>query len=51
VFLKYMVSSKTQPNNHPIYSVDTEFGSSIFYNNLSFEEGEPTTVMAIKDKI
>jgi hypothetical protein len=36
VFLKYMVSSKTQPNNHPIYSVDTEVGSSIFYNDLSF---------------
>jgi hypothetical protein len=38
VLLKYMVSSKTQPNNHPIYSVDTEVGSSIFYNDLSFEE-------------
>jgi hypothetical protein len=50
VLLKYMVSRKTQPNNHPIYSVDTEVGSSIFYNNLSFEEWEPTTVMAIKDK-
>jgi hypothetical protein len=39
VLLKYMVSRKTQPNNHPIYSVDTEVGSSIFYNDLSFEEG------------
>ena len=45
-----MVSSKTQPNNDPIYSIDTEVGSSIFYNNLIFEEGEPTTFMAIKDK-
>jgi hypothetical protein len=51
VLLKYMVSRKTQPNNHPIYSVDNEVCSSIFYNNLSFEEGEPTTVMAIKEKI
>jgi hypothetical protein len=50
VFLKYMVSRKTQPNNHPIYSVDTEVGSSIFYNNLSFEEGKPTIVMHVKDK-
>jgi hypothetical protein len=50
VFLKYMVSRKTQPNNHPIYSVDTEIGSSIFYNDLSFEEGEPTTVMTVEDK-
>jgi ribonuclease HI len=50
VLLRYMVSIKTQPNNHPIYYVDTEVGSSIFYNNLIFEEGNPTTVMAIKDK-
>ena len=51
VFLRYMLSRKTQPNNHPIYSMDTKVGSSIFYNNLSFKEGEPMTVMAIKDKI
>jgi hypothetical protein len=50
VFLKYMVSSKAQPNNHHIYSIDTEVGSSIFYNNLSFEEGKPTIVMDVKDK-
>jgi hypothetical protein len=30
VLLKYMVRSKTQPNNHPIYSIETEVGSSIF---------------------
>jgi hypothetical protein len=51
VFLKYMVSRKTQPNNHPIYSVNTKVGSSIFYNYLSFEEGEPTTVMIVEDKV
>ena len=51
VFLKYMVSRKTQPNNHPIYSVDNEVCFSIFYNNLNFEEREPTTVMVIKEKI
>jgi hypothetical protein len=45
-----MVSRKTQPNNHPIYSVDTKVGSSIFYNNLSFEEGESIIIMDIKDK-
>jgi hypothetical protein len=50
VFIKYMVSRKTQPNNHPTYSVDTEVGSSIFYNDLSFEEEEPKTVMTIKEK-
>jgi hypothetical protein len=36
VFLKYMVSRKPQPNNHHIYSVNIEIGSSIFYNDLSF---------------
>jgi hypothetical protein len=50
VLLKYMVSSKTQLNNHPIYYVDTEVGSSIFYNELSFEEEELTTVRDIKYK-
>jgi hypothetical protein len=50
VLLKYMVSSKTQPNNHHIYSVETEVGSSIFYNDLRFEEGKPTTIMVVEDK-
>jgi hypothetical protein len=38
-----MVRSKTQPNNHLIYSIDTKVGSCILYNYLSFEEEEPTT--------
>jgi hypothetical protein len=35
VLIKYMVSNKVQPNNHPIYSVETKIGSSIFFNDLS----------------
>jgi hypothetical protein len=50
VFLKYMVSNKSQPNNHPIYSVETELGSSIFFNDLCFEEKEPEIDMAFKDR-
>jgi hypothetical protein len=50
VFLKYMDSNKAQPNNHPIYSMETEIGSSIFFNDSSFEEEVPKTDMAIKDK-
>jgi hypothetical protein len=50
VFLKYMVSRKTQPNKHPIYYVDTEIGSSIFYNDLSFKEEESAAIMTIEDK-
>jgi hypothetical protein len=37
VLLKYMVSSKRKMNNHPIYYIDTEVGSSIFYNDMYFE--------------
>jgi hypothetical protein len=50
VLLKYMVSSKMQPNNHPIYSIDMEVGSSIFYNDLSFEEEESTTIMTVNEE-
>jgi ribonuclease HI len=50
VLLKYMVSNKSQPNNHPIYSVETEIGSSIFFNDLSFEEEVPKIDMTIKEK-
>jgi hypothetical protein len=45
-----MVSNKAQPNNHPIYSVETEIGSSIFFNDLSFEDKVPDTDMTAKDK-
>jgi hypothetical protein len=37
-FLKYMVNNKSELSNHPIYSVETELGSSIFFNDLCFEE-------------
>nr|QHR87731.1 hypothetical protein Q903MT_gene1743 [Picea sitchensis] len=50
VLLKYMVSNKAQPNNHPIYSVETEMGSSIFFNDLCFEEKGPEIDMAAKDQ-
>jgi hypothetical protein len=50
VFLKYMVSNKAQPNNHPIYYVETALGSSIFFNDFCFEEKGPEIDMAAKDK-
>ena len=31
--LKYMVSSKECPENHPIYVVDTDMGFAIFFNS------------------
>jgi ribonuclease HI len=50
VLLKYMVSSKTQPHNHPIYVVDTEVGSSIFYNDFSFGEEGSMTITTTDEK-
>jgi hypothetical protein len=41
VFLKYIVNNKSQPSNNPIYVVETELGSSIFFNDLCFQEGKP----------
>jgi hypothetical protein len=51
MIVKYMVSNKTQPKKNPRYSIDTEVGSSIFYNDLSFEEEESTTIMTIDEEI
>jgi hypothetical protein len=45
-----MVSNKAQPNNHPIYFVETDIGSSIFFNDSIFEEKVPETDMTTKDK-
>jgi hypothetical protein len=50
VLLKYMVNNKSHPNNHPIYSMETEIGSSIFFNDLSSEEEGPDIDMASKDQ-
>jgi hypothetical protein len=33
VLLNYMVSKKSQLDNHPIYFVEIEIGSSIFFND------------------
>jgi hypothetical protein len=33
VLLKFMVSSKRKQDNHPIYFIDIEVGSTIFYND------------------
>ena len=50
VLLKYMVSNKSQPRNHPIYSIETKLLSSIFFNDLCSEEEETEIIMADKDK-
>ena len=42
--LKYTISNKKNPEDHPIYDVDTEMGSSIFYN-LEFTDPKDHLVM------
>jgi len=48
VLLKYMVNNKSQPTNHPIYSVSTKLGSSIFFNDICLGEEETKIVLADK---
>jgi hypothetical protein len=48
VLLKYMVSKKSQPNKNPIYSLENEIGSSILFNDSSFEEKGPEIDMISK---
>ena len=35
--MAYMISNPECPKKHPIYSVETDLGSTIFYNDLSNE--------------
>ena len=32
--LAYMINNKDNPKNHPIYAIDTDMGSSMFFNDL-----------------
>jgi hypothetical protein len=43
VLSEYMVSRKDKPKNHPIYLIDTDIGSTIFYNDLCLEEDDQNT--------
>lgn len=38
--MAYMITNEDNPENHPIYVVDTNLGSTIFCNNACFEELE-----------
>ena len=42
--LTYMVSNRENPENHPIYSVDTDFGSSMLFNEVGPQKDEPKPV-------
>ena len=46
-----MVSSQDKPDNHPIYDVDTDLGSSIFFNDSHAETKMPIVVEVNEDKV
>jgi len=39
--LAYMISNRENPENHPIYSIDTDMGSSMFFNDVCSQMSEP----------
>ena len=40
-WLAYLVSSQEKPDNHPIYVVHIDLGSSIFYIDFHYEDNLP----------
>ena len=36
-----MVSNRENPENHPIYSIDTDLGSSMLFNEAGPQKDEP----------
>ena len=38
--LAYMISNRENPENHPIYSVDTDMGSSMLFNEVGPQKDE-----------
>jgi hypothetical protein len=46
-----MVSSKDKPENYPIYSMETELGSLVFYNDSQFqEENQKKEILLLKNQ-
>ena len=39
--LDYMISNRENPENHPIYSIDTDMGSSMRFNEVVPQKDEP----------
>ena len=46
-----MISSKECPENHPIYVVDTEMGSAIFFNQSHTNIEDHVIISEIKQNI
>ena len=39
--LAYMISNRENPENHPIYAIDTNMGSSMLFNEARPQKDEP----------
>ena len=39
--LAYMINNRENPENHPIYSIDTDMGSSVLFNEVGPQKDEP----------
>ena len=48
--LAYVVSSQDKPDNHPIYAVDVDLRSSIFFNDSHVDIGIPIVVEVKENK-
>ena len=48
--LAYMIISRDNLENHPIYVVDIDLGSSIFYNDLYFEGTDKEEIQIYKEE-
>ena len=48
--LAYVVSSQYNHNNHPIYVVDIDLGSSIFFHDSHIEQDFPVVYEHKEDK-
>ena len=48
--LAYMISNKENPENNPIYYVDTDMGSSMLFNDLCPQKSEPRPSESVSDE-
>ena len=48
--LAYMISNKENPENHPIYFVDTNMGSSMLFNDLCPQRIDPGPSKSASDE-
>ena len=51
VITQYMIKSKECPENHPIYAIDIDMGSTIFYNQSPIEQESHSSIVEQKQEI